>query len=45
MEGVGVGPDYRVEQPVPYAQGADPVLEAAVSVLSGSGAKQIETTR
>ena len=35
LEGAGVTPDYHVEQPLPYAQGADPVLEAAANLLSG----------
>ena len=39
LEGTGVSPDYRVEQPLPYAQGADPVLEAAVNLLSGASSK------
>jgi carboxyl-terminal processing protease len=39
LEGIGVAPDYRVEQPLPYAHGADPVLDAAVSLLAGSIAK------
>src|SRR5690606_30937047 len=30
LEGVGVAPDIEVARPVPYANGADPVLEAAV---------------
>ena len=33
LEGVGVAPDHRVERPLPYAAGADPVIEAAVDVL------------
>jgi carboxyl-terminal processing protease len=34
LEGVGVSPDHRVERPLPYAAGADPVLDAAVELLS-----------
>ncbi|MDQ8731041.1 S41 family peptidase [Bradyrhizobium sp. LHD-71] len=34
LEGAGVAPDIRVERPVPYAAGADPVLEAAVAQLA-----------
>jgi carboxyl-terminal processing protease len=33
LEGVGVKPDHRVERPLPYAAGADPVLDAAVEFL------------
>jgi carboxyl-terminal processing protease len=33
LEGIGVTPDYRVERPLPYAAGADPVLDAAVDLL------------
>jgi carboxyl-terminal processing protease len=33
LEGVGVTPDHRVERPLPYAAGADPVLDAAVDLL------------
>jgi carboxyl-terminal processing protease len=39
LEGTGVSPDYRVERPLPYAQGADPVLEAAAELLSSTKAK------
>jgi carboxyl-terminal processing protease len=39
LEGTGVTPDYRVERPLPYAQGADPVLEAAADLLSSIKAK------
>jgi carboxyl-terminal processing protease len=39
LEGTGVAPDYRVERPLPYAQGADPVLEAAVELLSRTETK------
>ena len=31
LEGIGVHPDLRVERPLPYSNGADPVLEAAIS--------------
>jgi carboxyl-terminal processing protease len=34
LEGAGVTPDYRVEQPLPYAAGADPVLDAATDLLA-----------
>jgi carboxyl-terminal processing protease len=34
LEGVGVAPDHHVERPLAYAQGADPVLEAAVEFLA-----------
>lgn len=33
LEGVGVSPDIEVENPLPYAAGADPQLDAAVSAL------------
>jgi C-terminal processing protease CtpA/Prc len=33
VEGVGVAPDIEVVRPLPYAAGADPVLEAAVEYL------------
>jgi carboxyl-terminal processing protease len=33
LEGVGVAPDIEVERPLPYAGGADPVLERAVEYL------------
>jgi carboxyl-terminal processing protease len=33
IEGAGVTPDHRLEQPLPYAAGADPVLETAVEPL------------
>jgi carboxyl-terminal processing protease len=39
LEGAGVAPDYRVERPLPYAQGADPVLEAAADLLSRTETK------
>lgn len=35
LEGPGVAPDIEVARPVPYAQGADPVLATAVEVLAG----------
>jgi carboxyl-terminal processing protease len=34
IEGIGVSPDHRVERPLPYAAGADPVLDAAVELLA-----------
>jgi carboxyl-terminal processing protease len=34
LEGVGVSPDERVERPLPYAAGADPVIETAVDLLT-----------
>jgi len=34
LEGVGVSPDHRVERPLPYAAGADPVLDTAVELLA-----------
>jgi carboxyl-terminal processing protease len=36
LEGAGVAPDQRVERPLPYAAGADPVLDAAVNKLAGA---------
>ena len=39
LEGVGVSPDHRVERPLPYAAGADPVLDAALELLSKQAAK------
>lgn len=35
LESRGVTPDVRVERPLPYANGADPVLEAALALLAG----------
>ncbi|MBX9592090.1 MAG: PDZ domain-containing protein [Hyphomonadaceae bacterium] len=35
LEGPGVAPDIEVARPVPYAQGADPVLDVAVDFLVG----------
>ena len=35
LEGTGIEPDHVVEHPLPYAQGADPVLEAAIEKLAG----------
>jgi carboxyl-terminal processing protease len=40
LEGVGVQPDYVVERPLPYAAGADPVLDKAVELLSSKPAQQ-----
>ncbi len=38
LEGRGVEPDIVVERPLPYAQGADPVLDAAVDhIMKGVG--------
>lgn len=34
LEGVGVGPDITVERPLPYAGGADPVLDSAMAHLA-----------
>jgi carboxyl-terminal processing protease len=34
IEGVGVSPDHRVERSLPYANGADPVLDAAIELLA-----------
>jgi carboxyl-terminal processing protease len=34
LEGPGVAPDIEVARPIPYAQGADPVLDAAVDYLA-----------
>jgi carboxyl-terminal processing protease len=34
IEGVGVSPDHRVERPLAYAAGADPVLDAAIELLA-----------
>jgi carboxyl-terminal processing protease len=34
LEGEGVAPDRRIERPLAYAQGADPVLDAAVQFLA-----------
>lgn len=34
IEGEGVAPDRRIERPLTYAQGADPVLDAAVEFLA-----------
>jgi carboxyl-terminal processing protease len=33
LEGPGVAPDIEVARPIPYSNGADPVLETAVEVL------------
>jgi carboxyl-terminal processing protease len=37
LEGIGVAPDQRIERPLPYAAGADPVLDAAVEHLAKAG--------
>ena len=34
LEGPGVAPDIEVPRPVPYANGADPVLDAALAALT-----------
>jgi carboxyl-terminal processing protease len=34
LEGAGVSPDHWVERPLPYANGADPVLDTAVELLA-----------
>ena len=34
LEGPGVAPDIEVARPIPYSNGADPVLEAAVGLLA-----------
>ena len=34
LEGAGVAPDIEVVRPLPYAQGADPVVDAAADVLA-----------
>ena len=42
LEGVGVKPDHRVERPLPYAAGADPVLDAAVEILVKQAGKRTD---
>jgi len=39
VEGAGVAPDIEVKRPLPYAHGADPVLERAVDVLARAVSK------
>jgi carboxyl-terminal processing protease len=39
LEGTGVMPDHRVERPLSYAGGADPVLDAALELLAKQKAK------
>ncbi len=34
LEGPGVAPDVEVARPLPYANGADPVLEAGIAALA-----------
>jgi len=34
LEGTGVAPDHLVQRPLPYAAGADPVLDAAIELLA-----------
>ncbi|WP_342363036.1 S41 family peptidase [Terrarubrum flagellatum] len=36
IEGAGVAPDQAIERPLAYANGADPVLDAAVEKLGGA---------
>jgi carboxyl-terminal processing protease len=38
LEGPGVAPDIEVARPIPYANGADPVLDAAVDLLARKAA-------
>jgi C-terminal processing protease CtpA/Prc len=33
LEGIGVTPDVAVRDDIPYAQGADPILEAGIKTL------------
>lgn len=40
LEGAGVAPDVHVERPLPYANGADPVLEAALDLLAAQAPKE-----
>lgn len=40
LEGVGVAPDVQVERPLPYANGADPVLETALDLLAALAPKE-----
>jgi carboxyl-terminal processing protease len=40
LEGTGVEPDIRIERPLPYAAGADPVLDAAIAHLAQGGTPQ-----
>jgi carboxyl-terminal processing protease len=39
LEGAGVIPDRRIERPLPYAGGFDPVLDTAVDLLTKEAAK------
>ena len=34
LEGAGVAPDHEIARPLPYANGADPVLDAALDLLA-----------
>jgi C-terminal processing protease CtpA/Prc len=34
LEGPGVAPDIEVARPIPYSSGADPALEAALTLLA-----------
>lgn len=40
LEGPGVAPDIEVARPIPYSNGADPVLEAAVDLLAREAASR-----
>ena len=42
LEGPGVAPDVEVARPLPYAQGADPVLDAAVEALAVKAARPLQ---
>ena len=39
LEGIGVTPDHLVDRPLPYAAGADPVLDAALELLTDPAGK------
>jgi len=39
LEGAGVTPDHLVQRPLPYAAGADPVLDAAIELLTKRAAE------
>lgn len=46
LEGVGVAPDIRIERPLTYADGADPVIEGAIrTLLNPAPAPQPALTR
>jgi carboxyl-terminal processing protease len=38
LEGTGVAPDIEVARPIPYSNGADPVLDAALDLLARKAA-------